>query len=418
MGIIKLDCLAVNPNNTIVYGIGSAYIDGINNFTREDASLLLVRSELNLTSFKRIKWIIVSIVQAKEFPYFWAQSTDFVDCAVSRTGIFTALAVQKPTYKNYGSTVWTGIKFDPASGVKGANGSSQVGGSSGWEPFGAGNDYLNAGYFMSHAAIYYDQRVKVQGGPAEGVVKERFIHAVMRGDGKLLFGSYGPNDSLSNDTFASWNMNSSLPFPQTPKLMSLGQGYAHVYREEAGTITSYPLTDVNASIPSYISTNALPGLTLKHIIPGVRNGISFLACIGDNSMYFISNLLETNNTITTPKTSQIYPITTTNSTSTSLSTPLRPYLFVTSQYNTTDSPIEISYSSPVIQNTFHFGISLSSEGHIYGINLSGNSSSNTFGRTENAGAVWVNAPYDSHFGIALAPPWDMPEEQYSRGRVG
>ncbi|KAF9541082.1 hypothetical protein EC957_003409 [Mortierella hygrophila] len=414
MGIIKLDCLAVNPNNTIVYGIGSAYIDGTNNFTREEALLLLVRSEPNPTSFKRIKWTIVSIVQATKFPYYWAQSTDFVDCAVSRTGIFSALAVQKPTYKNYGSIVWTGIKFDPALGVKGANGSSQVGGSSGWEPFGGGNDYLNSGYFMSHAAIYYDQRVKVQGGPTESVVKERFIHAVMSEDGNLIFGSYGPNDPLSNNTFASWSMNSSLPFPQVPKLMSLGQGYAHVYREEAGTITSYPLTDVQTSTPNYISTNAVPGLTLKHIIPGVRNGISFLACIGDNSMYFISNLLETNNTITTPKTSQIYPITTTNSTLTSLSTSLSPYLFVTSQYNTTD-PIEISYSTPFIQNTFHFGISLSPEGHIYGINLSGNSSSNTFGQTENAGAVWVNAPYDSHFGTALGPTNEMPEENYSPG---
>ncbi|KAF9124065.1 hypothetical protein BGX30_001116 [Mortierella sp. GBA39] len=416
MGIIKLDCLAVNPNNTIVYGIGNAYINGADNFTREKGSILLVRSEPNPTSFKSIKWTIVSIVQAQEFPYYWTQSIDFVDCAVSRTGIFTALALQQRTYQSQGSTVWAGIKFDPALGVKGANGSSQVGGSSGWEQFGTGNDYLDGGYFMSHAATYYDQRVKVQGGPTESVVKERFIHAVMRDDGWLRFGSFGPKDPLSNDTFASWNMNSSLPFRQAPKLMSLGQGYAHIYREEAGTITSYPLTDVQAPIPGYISTNTVPGLTLKHVIPGVRNGISFLACIGNKSMYFISNFLETNNTITTPKTSQIYNITTTSSTSTSLSTSLRPYLFVTSQYNTTDpSPLA---TSPIIQNTFHFGISLSRDGDIYGISLSGNSSSNTFGQTVNAGAVWVDAPYASLFGPAPAPPKEVPQEHYTPRYLG
>lgn len=211
MGNIKLDCLAVNPNNTIVYGIGNAYIDGTYTATHETGSLLLVRSEPNPTSFKSIKWTIVSIIQAKNFPYYWAQTFDSVDCAVSRTGIFTALAVLQQTYQSQGSIEWTGIKYDPALGVKGADG--QVGGLAGWERFGTGNEYRwsNALSLMSHAAIYYDQRVKVQGGPAEGVVKERFIHAAENRDGQLRFGSFGPQDSLSNDTIATWNLNNSLP---------------------------------------------------------------------------------------------------------------------------------------------------------------------------------------------------------------
>ncbi|KAF9332361.1 hypothetical protein BGZ91_011731 [Linnemannia elongata] len=212
MGNIKLDCLAVNPNNTIVYGIGNAYNDGTYTFTQEKGVLLLVRSEPNPTSLKSIKWIIVSIAQAKFFPSYWSQTFDSVDCAVSRTGVFTALAVNKPANQSQDSINWTGIKYDPALDVTVDAVRSQVGRSMGWEQFGTGDDYrwFDARSRMSHAAIYYGQKVKVQGGPAEGVVKERFIHAAMDGYGQLRFGSFGPQDPLSNDTIDSWNLSNIL----------------------------------------------------------------------------------------------------------------------------------------------------------------------------------------------------------------
>lgn len=129
-------------------------------------------------------------------------------------------------------------------------------------------------------------------------------------------------------------------------------------------------------------------------------------------MYFISNYLERNNTIATPITSQIYHITATNS-STSPTSPLRPYLFVTSQYNTTDP--SSNGTSPIIQNTFHFGISLSSDGDIYGISLTGNSTSNTFGQTGNAGPVRVDGPYSSNFGSKIAPrPTSPPQPSQTK----
>ncbi|KAH7050476.1 hypothetical protein BKA57DRAFT_491796 [Linnemannia elongata] len=339
----------------------------------------------NPTSLKSIKWTIVSIAQAKFFPSYWSQTFDSVDCTVSRTGVFTALAVNKPANQSEDTINWTGIKYDPALDVTVDAVKSQVGRSMGWEQFGTGDDYrwFDARSRMSHAAIYYGQKVQVQGGPAEGVVKERFIHAAMDGYGRLRFGSFGPLDPFSNDTINSWNLSGNIL--SAPKLMSLSQGYAHVYREESDIITTYLLTDLPSYFPRGDIIKAVPGLKLKHIIPGVRNGTSFLACISTNSMYFISNYLETNNTTTNPITSQVHTITTpSSSTSTSLTLTLRPYLFVTSQYNETYAT-DTSPSNPIVQSTFQFGISLSSDGNIYGINLSANSPSNTFAQTENAG---------------------------------
>ncbi|KAF8939644.1 hypothetical protein BGZ47_008085 [Haplosporangium gracile] len=402
MGRIKLDCIAVNPNNTIIYGIGNAFIDGTQTFIQEKGALLLVRSDPNPTAFRNIKWNIFAMIPAQYTPNYWSQSFDSVDCAVSRTGAFTALAVYQKTYQTQGTIEWMGVKYDPAKDVPGGNNSSQ-GRSSGWEWFGTGTDYRwSQGSLWSHAAIYLDQRVKVEGGPVEGVIRERFIHVAAGEEGELRLGSFGPKDQFSSDTISTWSMNSSLVFPQAPKFVRIGQGHAHVYRAEAGTITSYPLTDVASFIPAGIVTKTLEGLSLQHIIPGVRNGTSYLACIGTNSnhkqqIFFVSNYLETNNTITDPHTSQLYDIDTSSASSTA---PLRPYQFVTSQY------MASSVSTTTVLNIFQFGISLSAEGHIRGINLSGNATSNTFGQTANTGAVYVDAPYSSDFG----PPPSISKE--------
>lgn len=66
--------------------------------------------------------------------------------------------------------------------------------------------------------------------------------------------------------------------------MSLSQGYAYVYREESDIITTYLLNDLPSYFPTGDIIKAIPGLKLKHIIPGVRNGTSFLACISTNSV--------------------------------------------------------------------------------------------------------------------------------------
>ncbi|KAF9148893.1 hypothetical protein BG015_009374, partial [Linnemannia schmuckeri] len=162
--------------------------------------------------------------------------------------------------------------------------------------------------------------------------------------------------------------------PQTPQIVRLGQGHAHVYRKEAGTITSYPLTDVASSIPTGIVTKTLEGLSLQHIIPGVH-----------------------------PQTSQLYDIDTSSVSSTA---PLRPYQFVTSQYMASS----VTLPTTTVLNTFQFGISLTAEGHIRGINLSGNATSSTFGQTANTGLVYVDAPYSSEFSSSSSSPKEDPPD--------
>jgi hypothetical protein len=73
-----------------------------------------------------------------------------------------------------------------------------------------------------------------------------------------------------------------------PLFVRLGQGHAHAYYQETASIISYPLTDVAAPIPAGIVTKLMDGgIVLNHIIPGVRNGTSFLACIGTNTVSFV-----------------------------------------------------------------------------------------------------------------------------------
>lgn len=109
------------------------------------------------------------------------------------------------------------------------------------------------------------------------------------------------------------------------------------------------------------------------------------------NVYFIYNYLGS----TTPSYSTLYPVD-----SSSLNLLLNPYQFVHSLY---PSP-----TSPGTLNQLDFGISVSNGGDLYGINLSGNSTSNTVGQTSNSGSVYVDAPYDSYSIYSNSGPTTVP----------
>ncbi|KAK5822299.1 hypothetical protein F5H01DRAFT_335414 [Linnemannia elongata] len=90
MGVVDLDCIASNPNSTILYGIGNA----------EDRSggvvTIVYRSKDNPANATDIKWYKVRENFSRNFdtpgaePHFKYSQFGNVDCAVSSKGEFTA----------------------------------------------------------------------------------------------------------------------------------------------------------------------------------------------------------------------------------------------------------------------------------------------------------------------------------------
>lgn len=199
MGRLKIDCLAVNPNSTIVYGIGNAFLSGTEQITKHNGRLLLVRTEPNPTSFSDIRWRIVSVAAAAKFPY-WEQAFNTVDCAVNQAGVFTAMVnLRSPSSKE--AAIWAAIVYDPAQDDANFDG---------WGLVTAANDYYWNGPIQSHGAIYVNQTQKIEGRPVEEVaVRERFTHAVLSEEGTLRFGSFNPLSPSWNYTIVSWNLANS-----------------------------------------------------------------------------------------------------------------------------------------------------------------------------------------------------------------
>ncbi|KAF9124064.1 hypothetical protein BGX30_001115 [Mortierella sp. GBA39] len=112
MGIVDLDCIASNPNSTILYGIGNGedlYGEVITN---------LYRSNINPANATDIKWEGQHSAYSRDFgtpgvqPHFKYSRFGGVDCAVSTTGEFTAF-FYNPVFAVTGSArlLPMGIRF-------------------------------------------------------------------------------------------------------------------------------------------------------------------------------------------------------------------------------------------------------------------------------------------------------------------
>ncbi|KAK3841693.1 MAG: hypothetical protein J3R72DRAFT_444725 [Linnemannia gamsii] len=401
MGLIKLDCIAVNHNNTAIYGIGNAFIKGATEVTIKSGSLVIVRSYPNPTSFQYIRWEIIGATQADKVPFYWEQGYKTVDCAVSRMGVFTAMA-QIANKVSPWTVEWKGVTFDPAKGW-----------ADGWNVFTTKNDYVwqnvpnaytvdkdgswkAASSLRTTEAIYMQQPVKAVGAVPEDTVRDRFVHGLSNNQGDIFrLGSFGPLDSATNDTVTTWNLTTNSAY------VRLGPTHAHIYYSARNTITSYPLANISAPMPQGVETIGKEGLTLDHILPGTHEGNPFLVCIGKSltqspQLYFINNYL--NNTAAGPVTiSPSYKI--------SSYPDIRPLQFVNIQYPASDN-------RSASANKLVFGISIDSEGQLYGINLAGNQNSTDPrpGQSFTSGFVNVEEPYDSFQAKINAKESNTPRE--------
>ncbi|KAF9931820.1 hypothetical protein FBU30_009516 [Linnemannia zychae] len=86
MGVVDLDCIAVNPNSTILYGIGNAETDTGRILT------LIFRSNINPANATDIVWKYDSIAYdySNDTPHYKYPRFGHVDCAVSSSGEFAA----------------------------------------------------------------------------------------------------------------------------------------------------------------------------------------------------------------------------------------------------------------------------------------------------------------------------------------
>lgn len=90
MGIVDLDCIASNPNSTILYGIGNG------EDTTGAVDTILYRSNINPANVTDIKWKRIRSIPSPNSdtpgaePHFKYSRFGHVDCAVSSSGEFTA----------------------------------------------------------------------------------------------------------------------------------------------------------------------------------------------------------------------------------------------------------------------------------------------------------------------------------------
>ncbi|KAH7050479.1 hypothetical protein BKA57DRAFT_528050, partial [Linnemannia elongata] len=155
MGVVDLDCIASNPNSTILYGIGNA----------EDRSggvvTLVYRSKENPANATDIKWYRVREISSRNFdtpgaePHFKYSQFGNVDCAVSSKGEFTAF------FYNPGFAV-TGTARPVPMGIRVYEGLPRVLKIYGWTMYG----WTNQNFV--HQSFYIEK---------DGV--ETVVHAVM-----------------------------------------------------------------------------------------------------------------------------------------------------------------------------------------------------------------------------------------------
>ncbi|KAG0292658.1 hypothetical protein BGZ96_003872, partial [Linnemannia gamsii] len=111
MGIVDLDCIASNPNSTILYAIGNA------ENTQGEVVTTLFRSNSNPANATNIKWerlryLNSRISSSETQPYYKNSRFGDVDRAVSASGEFTAF-FYNPQFSFTGSSrmVPMGIRF-------------------------------------------------------------------------------------------------------------------------------------------------------------------------------------------------------------------------------------------------------------------------------------------------------------------
>ncbi|KAF9907066.1 hypothetical protein EC991_011370 [Linnemannia zychae] len=377
MGRLKLDCITVNYNNTIIYGLGSAFRYDVPEASLTWGTLVLIRSQPNPSSFRNIRWSVVATINAPQAPTFWDPDFGTVTCAVNKAGVFSAL-IRDESSRSSGKVTWRGVKYDPGVAV----GNSSI--DNHWVLFSPGSEYVLQTTLSPQIdqAIYLDQPVleSLAGPPpVKGAMRERLIHGVSGYmTGNLRLGSFGPMDSDWRDSLPStWNLIDD------PIYLRLGPDHAHVFLSAQGMISSFPLTNVTGPIPQANGIKSKDGLNLFHILPGTHEGRSFLACIGTNAklgweLYFINNYLYPAGT--TPEISPSYPVV-------YLPT-IRPLQFVNIAMDSSNST---SSSKELV-----FGISITITGELYGINLVGNqTSATTPGQAFNGGYAIIEGPYDS-----------------------
>ncbi|KAF9323512.1 hypothetical protein BGZ91_003537 [Linnemannia elongata] len=109
MGVVDLDCIASNPNSTILYGIGNA----------EDGSgyvrIIIYRSHENLANSTDIIWEEHQRFSQRDTePHYMYPRFGDVDCAVSSKGEFTAFLYNpQVSATGYSRPIPMGIRSKP-----------------------------------------------------------------------------------------------------------------------------------------------------------------------------------------------------------------------------------------------------------------------------------------------------------------
>jgi hypothetical protein len=125
-GRLILDCIASDPtSSTSLYGIANANGDSSNEYT------LLVKSNPDPSDVTALQWTVISMVKLSETAYRHP-TPGTVACAVSSEGVFTAFFydVNSRSMSGINSVagpvlVPVGVRYDPQSGWKDIQGSSQ-----------------------------------------------------------------------------------------------------------------------------------------------------------------------------------------------------------------------------------------------------------------------------------------------------
>ncbi|KAG0198607.1 hypothetical protein BGX33_012219 [Mortierella sp. NVP41] len=300
MGGLKLDCIAAHPNNKVVYGIGNAVelkSGTAAEFSLDTSTTVLVQSEPNPTSFSDLRWSIVATAPTRSLPLYWNQDFGTVDCAVSKTGVFSAFYVQKQQQQSTASnsnnatgSSWGGFRVNPELGTRGEGH---------WWPIGVPSTYdvpssLASMNLWTHESYFVDQPDKTAGGG--GQMRENLVHAMTSPrEARIQFGVFGLQEFTANWT------NMRLP----PMLTRFGQKQFHIYSSYENTVTSYPLTSLTATIPNGVVSKTKVGILLDYILTGTgSNTTSFVACIGTTPhsqyptqhLYFINDFASGNST--------------------------------------------------------------------------------------------------------------------------
>jgi hypothetical protein len=105
---IFLDCLAVDPGSSTLYGIASAR-------QHEKNIFLLVKSTPNPDHLSLRMWTVVSTSWPQPFSY-WEPPFGTVDCTVSSRGVFTAFFRNKDHIGPRQATFPVGVQYDPKTG--------------------------------------------------------------------------------------------------------------------------------------------------------------------------------------------------------------------------------------------------------------------------------------------------------------